>query len=54
MKTTKFELSISDRYLQPKIHQRKVYNIIKRELNEKIHCYNLEFLFSSNIPILLP
>jgi hypothetical protein len=50
MKTTKSELSISDRYLQPKIYQEKVCNIIKRELNERIHCYDLEFPFSLQYP----
>jgi hypothetical protein len=45
MKTTKLELSIPDRCLQLKIHQRKVYNVIKRKLNERIYCYDLEFLF---------
>jgi hypothetical protein len=50
MKTIKLELSIPDGYLQPEFHQRKVCKIIKRELNERIHCYNLDFPFFFQYP----
>jgi hypothetical protein len=49
MKTIKFKLSISDGYLQPEFHQRKVCKVVKRKLNERIYYYDLNFHFSSNI-----
>jgi hypothetical protein len=45
MKTIKFELSIPDGCLQPEFHQRKVCKVVKRILNERIYCYDLNFPF---------
>jgi hypothetical protein len=50
MKTIKFELSISDGCLQPEFHQEKVCKVVKRELNERIYCYDLNFLFFLQYP----
>jgi hypothetical protein len=53
MKIIKLELLIPDGCLQPEFHQRKVCKVIKRELNERIYCYDLDFPFFSPISQIL-
>src|SRR3569832_252789 len=50
MKTVRLYFPKPNSYLQPEIHQGKICNVIKRELNDKIYCYYLKFPFFLQYP----